>query len=58
MNTIGSIGGAISSTATAYLAVSRGWSAALDVAAVITVFSGLLFTFVNANRTIDEGKTP
>jgi MFS family permease len=56
MNTIGSIGGAISSTATAYLAVHRGWSAALDVAALITVFSGLLFTFVDANRTIGEEK--
>jgi ACS family glucarate transporter-like MFS transporter len=54
MNTLGSVGGAISSTATAYLAVHQGWSRALDVAALITVGSGLLFSFVNAGRTIEE----
>jgi MFS transporter, ACS family, glucarate transporter len=54
MNTVGNIGGAISSTATAYLAVHRSWSTALDVAALITLGSGLLFSFVNAGRTIEE----
>ncbi len=54
MNTFGSIGGAISSTATAYLAVHAGWSRALDVAALITVCSGLLFSVVNADRSIAE----
>jgi MFS transporter, ACS family, glucarate transporter len=54
MNTLGSVGGAISSTATAYLAVHQGWSRALDVAALITVGSGLLFSVVNAGRTIEE----
>ena len=54
MNTVGNIGGAISSTATAYLAVHQGWSRALDVAALVTVGSGLLFSAVNAGRTIEE----
>jgi len=57
MNTVGNVGGAISSTATAYLAVHQGWSRALDVAALITVGSGLLFSVVNAGRTIEE-KSP
>ena len=56
MNTVGNIGGALSATATAYLAVHQGWSRALDVAALITLGSGLLFSIVNAGRTI-EGKT-
>jgi len=54
MNTFGSVGGAISSTLTAYIAVQWGWSQSLDAAAVITVLSGLLFTFVDAERTIEE----
>jgi MFS transporter, ACS family, glucarate transporter len=54
MNTVGNVGGAISSTATAYLAVHQGWSRALDVAALITLGSGLLFSVVNAGRTIEE----
>jgi ACS family glucarate transporter-like MFS transporter len=54
MNTVGSVGGAISSTVTAYVAVHYDWSHALDLAAVITVFSGLLFSFVDVSRTIEE----
>lgn len=54
MNTVGSIGGAVSSTATAYLVVHAGWGRALDVAAIITVCSGLLFTVVNADRSVEE----
>jgi MFS transporter, ACS family, glucarate transporter len=54
MNTLGSIGGAISSTVTAYVAVHMGWSRALDLAALITICSGLFFTLVNANRSIEE----
>jgi ACS family glucarate transporter-like MFS transporter len=56
MNTLGSVGGVISSTVTASIAVNRGWRPALDLAVWITVGSGLLFTLVNANRTI-EGET-
>ena len=54
MNTMGSLGGVISSTVTAALAVHRGWGPALDVAVWITLGSGLLFTLVNANRSIQE----
>jgi MFS transporter, ACS family, glucarate transporter len=54
MNTVGSIGGAISSTVTAYISVHYSWSRALDLAALITVFSALLFSVVDASRTIEE----
>jgi ACS family glucarate transporter-like MFS transporter len=54
MNTMGSLGGVISSTVTAALAVHRGWGPALDVAVWITLGSGLVFTLVNANRSIRE----
>jgi sugar phosphate permease len=53
MNTLGSAGGAISSTVTAYVAVHYNWSHSLDLAALITVCSGLLFSFVNADRSIE-----
>src|ERR1022692_766639 len=54
MNTVGSIGGVVSSTVTASIAVHRGWVPALDVAVWVTIGSGLLFTMVNANRSIEE----
>lgn len=54
MNTIGSIGGVVSSIVTASIAVHAGWKPALDVAVWITLASGLLFTLVNANQTIEE----
>jgi len=57
MNTFGSIGGAISSTATAYIAVHYNWSHALDLAALITVFSGVVFSLVDANSNVEERKT-
>jgi len=52
MNTVGSLGGVVSSTVTASIAVHRGWVPALDVAVWVTVGSGLLFTMVNANQSI------
>jgi ACS family glucarate transporter-like MFS transporter len=54
MNTMGSLGGVVSSTVTAALAVHQGWGRALDVAVWITLGSGLLFTLVNASRSIEE----
>jgi ACS family glucarate transporter-like MFS transporter len=54
MNTLGNIGGAISATVTASVATHSGWSRALDLAALITVFSGLLWFFVDAGRSIEE----
>jgi ACS family glucarate transporter-like MFS transporter len=56
MNTLGSAGGAISSTVTAYVAVHYGWSHSLDLAALITICSGLLFSFVDAGRGIEQKK--
>ncbi len=54
MNTVGSIGGVVSSTVTASIAVHSGWKPALDLAVWITLASGMLFTLVNVNHTIDE----
>jgi MFS transporter, ACS family, glucarate transporter len=54
MNTVGSIGGVVSSTVTASIAVHAGWKPALDLAVWITLGSGLLFTLVDANHSIDE----
>ena len=53
MNTMGSLGGVVSSTVTASIAVHRGWVPALDVAVWVTISSGLLFTMVDANRSIE-----
>jgi MFS transporter, ACS family, glucarate transporter len=52
MNTVGSLGGAISSTVTASIVVHQGWSHALDAAAWITVVSAIWFSLVNTDRTI------
>jgi len=54
MNTVGSIGGVISSLVTASVAVHSGWKPALDLAVWITLGSGLLFTLVNTNQSIEE----
>jgi ACS family glucarate transporter-like MFS transporter len=54
MNTLGSVGGAISSMLTAYIVVRAGWSQALDLAALITIGSGLFFSVVNAERPIED----
>jgi len=52
MNTMGSVGGVVSSTVTASIAVHQGWVPALDMAVWVTIGSGLLFTLVDANRAI------
>jgi len=57
MNTVGSIGGVVSSTLTASIAVHAGWKPALDVAVWVTLGSGLLFALVNTNHTVEEGET-
>jgi MFS transporter, ACS family, glucarate transporter len=54
MNTLGSVGGAISSTVTAYIATQYNWTRALDLAAAVTVFSGLLWFFVDAGKSLEE----
>jgi ACS family glucarate transporter-like MFS transporter len=52
MNAVGSLGGVVSSTVTASIAVHQGWVPALDVAVWVTIGSGLLFTMVDANHSI------
>ncbi len=52
MNTVGSLGGVISSTVTASIAVHQGWSRALDMAVLVTLGSGVLFTLVDANHIV------
>jgi ACS family glucarate transporter-like MFS transporter len=54
MNTVGSVGGVVSSLVTASVAVHAGWKPALDLAVWVTLASGALFTLVNANRSIDQ----
>jgi ACS family glucarate transporter-like MFS transporter len=54
MNTVGSLGGVISSIATAYIAVHLGWSRALDMAVLVTIGSGVLFTVVDVNHSVEE----
>jgi ACS family glucarate transporter-like MFS transporter len=56
MNTVGSLGGVISSTVTASIAVHLGWSRALDMAVLVTLGSGVLFTLVDANHSVGERK--
>jgi len=43
-----------SSVVKAYIAVHYDRSRAQNLAALIAVFSGLLFSFVNSGRTIEE----
>jgi MFS transporter, ACS family, glucarate transporter len=54
MNTFGNLGGWLSPIVTAYLATHYGWNRALGCAAAVTVASGLLFTLVDASRSLDE----
>ncbi len=57
LNAVGSVGGARPSTITASIAVHRGWSHALGLAALITVCSGLLFSLVNAGRNMEQSSS-
>jgi MFS transporter, ACS family, glucarate transporter len=54
MNTVGSLGGVVSSAVTASVAVHQGWSRALDLAVMVTLGSGLLFSLVDANHSLEE----
>jgi len=54
MNTLGALGGVISSSVTASVVVHSGWGPALDVAVCVTIGSGLLFTVVNANNSLER----
>ncbi|HEX6505708.1 MAG TPA: MFS transporter [Terriglobales bacterium] len=54
MNTVGSLGGVVSSTVTAAVSVHQGWGRALDLAVLVTIGSGALFSIVDSNHTIEE----
>jgi hypothetical protein len=54
MNTVGNLGGVVSSAVTASVAVHQGWSRALDLAVLVTIGSGILFTRVDANHSLEE----
>ncbi len=53
MNMFGNLGGWLSPIITAYVAIRLGWQAALLVAALATVGSGLFFLLVDAGRCLD-----
>jgi ACS family glucarate transporter-like MFS transporter len=52
MSTFGSLGGWISPVLTGYVAAKLGWTYALDLAAAITMISGLAWFFIDADRNI------
>jgi MFS transporter, ACS family, glucarate transporter len=52
MSTFGSLGGWVSPVLTGYVAAKFGWSAALNLAAVITIVSGLAWFFIDAGQPI------
>ena len=52
MSTFGSLGGWVSPVLTGYVAAKLGWTYALDLAAAITIASGLAWFFVDADRPI------
>jgi sugar phosphate permease len=53
MNTVGSLGGVVSSTVTASIAMHQSWTRALDIAVLVTLSSGVLFTYVDANHGVE-----
>jgi dipeptide/tripeptide permease len=52
MSTLGSLGGWVSPIVTGYVAARFRWTYALDLAAIITMFSGLAWFFIDADRPI------
>jgi MFS transporter, ACS family, glucarate transporter len=53
MNTFGNLGGWLSPIVTAYLATHYGWSRALGCASAVTLASGLIFSLVDASRSLE-----
>jgi sugar phosphate permease len=59
MNTCGNIGGAIATTITAYLVARAGWSAAFLVLVVLGCLAALLFSRIDASKSVVyDQKTP
>jgi len=54
MNTFGSFGGWLAPIVTAFVATRWGWPRAIDVAALVTATSGLLWIFANLRQGIEE----
>jgi ACS family glucarate transporter-like MFS transporter len=52
MNTLGNFGGWLSPIVTAYVAAKFGWTAALSLAALVTVGSGLCWVGVDTRNTV------
>jgi MFS transporter, ACS family, glucarate transporter len=52
MSTFGSLGGWVSPVLTGYVAARFGWTAALNLAAAITIVSGLAWLFIDADQPI------
>jgi MFS transporter, ACS family, glucarate transporter len=53
MNMCGNLGGWLSPIVTAYMATRYGWTQALDFAAIVTLLSGLLWVWVNAEQDLE-----
>jgi ACS family glucarate transporter-like MFS transporter len=53
MNTFGNLAGAFSPVVSAYVASKFGWTAALSLAAIVTVGSGLSWLMVDTTRVCD-----
>jgi MFS transporter, ACS family, glucarate transporter len=58
MNTVGTLGGALSPVLTAYIANRWGWPQALDFAAIITLTAGFLWVLVNADENVEQRSKP
>lgn len=56
MSTFGSLGGWVSPVLTGYVSAKFGWTAALDLAAAITIVSGLAWFFVDAGQPIPSAQ--
>ena len=54
MNTFGSFGGWLAPIVTAFVATRWGWPRAIDVAALVTATSGILWIFANLRQGIEE----
>lgn len=54
MNTSGSFGGWLAPIVTAFVATKWGWPRAIDLAALVTATSAILWLFANLNRPIEQ----
>jgi ACS family glucarate transporter-like MFS transporter len=58
MNAFGAVAGFAAPVVTAYVATAFGWAAALDLIAFLSVASGLLWLFVNADEKLKPEQAP